>query len=52
MNTLGELRGTMAYCPPEIYDGGLYSFRSDVYSIGMVLFFFFIFQNKILNPII
>lgn len=36
-NTLGELRGTMAYCPPEIYDGGLYSYKSDVYSIGMVL---------------
>lgn len=34
--TLGELRGTMAYCPPEIYHGSLFSTSSDVYAIGMV----------------
>jgi len=35
--TLGELRGTMAYCPPEIYEGQLFSTSSDVYSLGIVL---------------
>jgi len=35
--TLGEVRGTMAYCPPEIYEGQLFSPKSDIYSIGMVM---------------
>ncbi|PRP77982.1 hypothetical protein PROFUN_14102 [Planoprotostelium fungivorum] len=34
--TLAEVRGTMAFCPPEIYSGTPYSTKSDVYSIGMV----------------
>lgn len=32
--TLGEMRGTLAYVPPEIYDGGLFSAKSDIYSLG------------------
>jgi len=34
--TLGELRGTMAYAPPEIYNGQLFSYKSDIYSLGVV----------------
>ena len=35
LNTLGELRGTMAYVPPEIYDGHLFGTYSDIYSLGI-----------------
>eukprot|EP01113_Clastostelium_recurvatum_P046561 TRINITY_DN817_c0_g1_i3.p1 TRINITY_DN817_c0_g1~~TRINITY_DN817_c0_g1_i3.p1 ORF type:complete len:1173 (+),score=313.58 TRINITY_DN817_c0_g1_i3:233-3751(+) len=36
-SSLGVLRGTMAYCAPEIYEGILFSDRSDVFSIGVVM---------------
>jgi len=36
MHSLAELRGTMAYCPPEIYKGYIFSALSDIYSIGML----------------
>jgi len=37
VDTLGEIRGTMAYCPPEIYDAHIFSSQSDIYSIGIVI---------------
>jgi len=35
--TLGKLRGTFAYSAPEIYHGELFTPKSDVFSIGMVI---------------
>eukprot|EP01087_Luapelamoeba_hula_P009632 TRINITY_DN2508_c0_g1_i1.p1 TRINITY_DN2508_c0_g1~~TRINITY_DN2508_c0_g1_i1.p1 ORF type:complete len:918 (-),score=147.73 TRINITY_DN2508_c0_g1_i1:27-2780(-) len=37
MSTLGKLRGTFAYCAPEVYFGERFSLKSDVYSAGVVL---------------
>eukprot|EP01133_Synstelium_polycarpum_P003936 gene3936-4557_t len=37
VSTLGMLRGTMAYTAPEIYDGLLYNTKSDVYSLGVIM---------------
>jgi len=37
LSTLVGVRGTMAYCPPEIYDSQIFSTQSDIYSIGMVI---------------
>jgi len=37
LETLGKMRGTFAYCAPEVYFGEQFSTKSDVYSIGMVL---------------
>jgi len=37
LSTLMKLRGTYAYCAPEIYLGGQASTRSDVFSIGIIL---------------
>lgn len=31
------MRGTFAYCAPEVYFGNLFSTKSDVFSIGVVL---------------
>jgi len=36
-SSLGNLRGTMAYCAPEIYEGQLFSPKSDVYSMSIVI---------------
>ena len=35
--TLGNLCGTMSHCAPEIYMGDRFSPKSDVYSLGMIL---------------
>eukprot|EP01117_Protostelium_nocturnum_P008039 TRINITY_DN2863_c0_g1_i1.p1 TRINITY_DN2863_c0_g1~~TRINITY_DN2863_c0_g1_i1.p1 ORF type:complete len:1209 (+),score=435.43 TRINITY_DN2863_c0_g1_i1:443-4069(+) len=35
--TLAEVRGTMAFCPPEIYGGAIYNSKSDIYSLGIVM---------------
>ncbi len=35
--TLAAVRGTMTYCPPEIYEGQLFFPQSDIYSLGIVL---------------
>eukprot|EP01098_Paradermamoeba_levis_P015947 TRINITY_DN8376_c0_g1_i1.p1 TRINITY_DN8376_c0_g1~~TRINITY_DN8376_c0_g1_i1.p1 ORF type:complete len:253 (+),score=79.46 TRINITY_DN8376_c0_g1_i1:89-847(+) len=35
--TLQKMRGTMAYCAPETYFGVKYSTKSDVYSLGMII---------------
>jgi serine/threonine protein kinase len=32
--TLGKMRGTFAYCAPEVYFGEAFSTKSDVFSIG------------------
>ncbi|GAM23894.1 hypothetical protein SAMD00019534_070690, partial [Acytostelium subglobosum LB1] len=37
VSTLGMLRGTMAYTAPEIYDGMLFNTKSDVYSLGVIM---------------
>jgi serine/threonine protein kinase len=37
LSTLGKLRGTFAYCAPEVYFGERFSTKSDVYSIGVIL---------------
>jgi len=33
---LGKLRGTYAYCAPEIYFGKAFSPKSDIYSMGVI----------------
>jgi len=35
--TLGKMRGTFAYCAPEVYFGEKYSPKSDIFSISIVL---------------
>lgn len=35
--TLAKLRGTYAYCSPEVYFGEFFSPKSDVYSLGVIL---------------
>ncbi|EGC31160.1 hypothetical protein DICPUDRAFT_95570 [Dictyostelium purpureum] len=37
LETLVKMRGTFAYCAPEVYFGEQFSARSDVYSMGMIL---------------
>lgn len=36
MSSLGKLRGTYAYCAPEIYFGEPFTAKSDIYSMGIV----------------
>jgi serine/threonine protein kinase len=35
--TLAKMRGTFAYCAPEVYFGNKFSNKSDVFSIGVVI---------------
>jgi len=35
--TLTKSRGTPAYCAPEMYDGLVYTEKSDIYSVGIIL---------------
>eukprot|EP01130_Rhizamoeba_saxonica_P009446 TRINITY_DN3841_c0_g1_i1.p1 TRINITY_DN3841_c0_g1~~TRINITY_DN3841_c0_g1_i1.p1 ORF type:complete len:810 (-),score=165.20 TRINITY_DN3841_c0_g1_i1:147-2576(-) len=37
LQTFKELRGTFAYCAPEVFNGGVCTAYSDVYSMGIVL---------------
>ena len=37
LNTLQKLRGTYAYCAPEIYFSQPYTIKSDVFSYGIML---------------
>ncbi|GAM20862.1 hypothetical protein SAMD00019534_040370 [Acytostelium subglobosum LB1] len=37
LETLGKLRGTYAYVAPEVYFGNKYTVKSDVYSMGMIV---------------
>lgn len=37
LETLVKMRGTFAYCAPEVYFGEQFSTKSDVYSIGVIL---------------
>ena len=36
-STLGKLRGTYAYSAPEVYKGDKYTDKSDVFSLGIIL---------------
>jgi len=36
-STLGKVRGTYAYCAPEVYLGSKFTTKSDVYSIAIIL---------------
>jgi serine/threonine protein kinase len=35
--TLHQLRGTMAFCAPEVYYSSKFTFKSDIYSLTVVL---------------
>eukprot|EP01113_Clastostelium_recurvatum_P011680 TRINITY_DN1597_c0_g1_i1.p1 TRINITY_DN1597_c0_g1~~TRINITY_DN1597_c0_g1_i1.p1 ORF type:complete len:688 (-),score=192.59 TRINITY_DN1597_c0_g1_i1:164-2140(-) len=37
LESLVKMRGTFAYCAPEVYFGEQFSTKSDIYSIGMIL---------------
>eukprot|EP01113_Clastostelium_recurvatum_P011683 TRINITY_DN1597_c0_g2_i2.p1 TRINITY_DN1597_c0_g2~~TRINITY_DN1597_c0_g2_i2.p1 ORF type:complete len:643 (-),score=161.00 TRINITY_DN1597_c0_g2_i2:74-2002(-) len=37
METLAQMRGTGAYCAPELFLGESFSAKSDIYSIGIIL---------------
>lgn len=37
LSTLSKVRGTYAYCAPEVYFGQLYTIKSDIYSMGIVI---------------
>eukprot|EP00012_Vannella_robusta_P006723 CAMPEP_0206201394 /NCGR_PEP_ID=MMETSP0166-20121206/11513_1 /ASSEMBLY_ACC=CAM_ASM_000260 /TAXON_ID=95228 /ORGANISM="Vannella robusta, Strain DIVA3 518/3/11/1/6" /LENGTH=805 /DNA_ID=CAMNT_0053620043 /DNA_START=36 /DNA_END=2449 /DNA_ORIENTATION=- len=37
LSTLGKLRGTYAYCAPEVYFGKNFTPKSDIYSFGVIL---------------
>lgn len=37
MSTLSKLRGTYAYCAPEVYFGKNFTPKSDIYSFGIIL---------------
>lgn len=37
LETLVKMRGTFAYCAPEVYFGKQYDTKADVYSVGMVI---------------
>jgi len=37
LSTLAKVRGTYAYCAPEVYFGQQYTTKSDIYSMGIVL---------------
>ena len=32
-----QMRGTFAYCDPEVYNGGIFSAASDIYSLGVII---------------
>lgn len=36
-SSLGRICGTMAYCAPEVYTGERFTVKSDVYSLGIIL---------------
>eukprot|EP01125_Pyxidicula_operculata_P004708 TRINITY_DN1760_c0_g3_i1.p1 TRINITY_DN1760_c0_g3~~TRINITY_DN1760_c0_g3_i1.p1 ORF type:complete len:759 (-),score=160.83 TRINITY_DN1760_c0_g3_i1:48-2324(-) len=36
MDTMKQMRGTFAYCDPEVYNGAVFSGASDVYSMGVI----------------
>ena len=36
MKTLYNLRGTLNYCAPEIFDGQKFTTKSDIYSLGII----------------
>jgi len=36
-SSLGRICGTMAYCAPEVYIGERFSIKSDVFSLGIIL---------------
>jgi len=37
MATMKQMRGTFAYCDPEVYNGGTFSGASDIYSLAIIM---------------
>jgi len=37
LKTMQQMRGTFAYCDPEVYNGGIFCSASDIYSLGVIL---------------
>eukprot|EP00011_Vannellida_sp_DIVA3-517-6-12_P004910 CAMPEP_0114614994 /NCGR_PEP_ID=MMETSP0168-20121206/5938_1 /TAXON_ID=95228 ORGANISM="Vannella sp., Strain DIVA3 517/6/12" /NCGR_SAMPLE_ID=MMETSP0168 /ASSEMBLY_ACC=CAM_ASM_000044 /LENGTH=825 /DNA_ID=CAMNT_0001826055 /DNA_START=387 /DNA_END=2864 /DNA_ORIENTATION=+ len=37
LSTLGKLRGTYAYCAPEVYFGKSFTTKADIFSLGVIL---------------
>merc|ERR1719197_448570 len=37
LETLNKMRGTMAYCPPEAYFAQAFDYKSDVYSLAVIV---------------
>lgn len=37
LSTLGKLRGTYAYCAPEVYFGKNFTTKADIFSLGVIL---------------
>jgi len=37
METMRNLRGTFAYCDPEVYNGTSFAAASDIYSLGIIM---------------
>ena len=37
LETLNKMRGTMAYCPPEAYFAQAFDYKSDVYSLAIII---------------
>lgn len=50
--TLGKVRGTYAYCAPELYFGKKFTTKSDVYSISIILWELFtrVLEGKYIRP--
>ena len=38
LDSLGHMRGTLAFMAPEVYESGAYSQASEIYSLGIVLY--------------
>jgi len=36
METMKQMRGTFAYCDPEVYNGGIFTAASDLYSLSVI----------------
>jgi len=37
IDTMKQMRGTFAYCDPEVYNGGIFTAASDIYSLSIII---------------